>query len=293
MRCNFTRSLSFLHFYEHFYNRRGNEVFLQVLKRRDLPIDSIVNMFIMFGNTAFLVPRMGAQRHLPTLLAEGVEYLKEQHKQFNPLRLDAMAYFIDSVTKRLHSLSCKHILMNDIRRFIVQEYLKLNLEKQMIALRYLFELIKPLRPYPPEERQQLNAFLVDNQIFYRIVYSNAHEQILSRSGELIRYMLEQGLAGWPEVEHIWGIVPHSDVRGRVTVERLLGELSKDFTFEFTARILDKLLAVRETELTVEKLQLLRVLKDRPLSVDYKVKILNYLWECLTVKATSIKQQVEE
>jgi len=30
-----------------------------------------------------------------------------------------------------------------------------------------------------------------------------------------------------------------------------------------------------------------------LNVDYKVRILNYLWELLTVKATSIKQNVEE
>ena len=36
-----------------------------------------------------------------------------------------------------------------------------------------------------------------------------------------------------------------------------------------------------------------MLKDRPLNVDYKVRILNYLWELLTVKATSIKQNVEE
>jgi hypothetical protein len=104
-------------------------------------------------------------------------------------------------------------------------------------------------------------------------------------------LLERKLAGWPEVEHIWGIVAHSDLRGRATVERLLGEISKDFPFEFTAKMIDKLLSVKETELTVDKLQLLRVLKDRPLNVEYKVKILNYLWECLTVKATGIKQQV--
>jgi uncharacterized protein YjaG (DUF416 family) len=28
-------------------------------------------------------------------------------------------------------------------------------------------------------------------------------------------------------------------------------------------------------------------------MEYKVKILNYLWECLTVKSTAIKQNVEE
>lgn len=112
------------------------------------------------------------------------------------MRLDATAYFIDTVCRRLFSLSRKHIIQNDIRRFLLNEYLKLNLEKQMVALRYLYELIKPVRPYPIEEKQELNAFLLDNQIFYRLVNSNAHEQLLSRTPDFIRYMLEQGLAGW-------------------------------------------------------------------------------------------------
>lgn len=106
-------------------------------------------------------------------------------------------------------------------------------------------------------------------------------------------MLENGIIGWPEIEFIWNIIPHSDIRGRATVEKLIGEISKDFSFEFTAKIIDKLLSVKESELTIDKLNLLRVLKDRQLSTDYKVKVLNYLWECLTVKSTNIKQQVEE
>jgi hypothetical protein len=69
-------------------------VFLEALKRRDLPIDTYINILIILGNTAFLVPRMGLQRHLPALLTEAIDYLKEQHKQFNPMRLDATSYFI-------------------------------------------------------------------------------------------------------------------------------------------------------------------------------------------------------
>ena len=68
------------------------------------------------------------------------------------------------------------------------------------------------------------------------------------------------------MEHIWGVVPHSDLRGRATIERLLAEISKDFPFEFTTKVIDKLLNVKETELTTDKLQLLRVLKDRPLNI---------------------------
>lgn len=85
-----------------------------------------------------MVPRMGLNRYLPTLFNEGIEYLKECHKQFNSMRLDAISFFIESLSKRLYSLSRKHIIVNDIKKFLCLEFVKLNLEKQMIALKYLF-----------------------------------------------------------------------------------------------------------------------------------------------------------
>lgn len=294
MRCAYTRSLSYLHFYDHFCRAGGHEAFLAALKRRELAIDPCINVMIVLGNTSFLVPRMGLDRYLPALLQEGIDYLKECHKQFNSMRLDAISYFIESLSKRLHSLSRKHAIINDIKKFLCLEFAKLNLEKQMIALKYLSELIRPLRPYQDQaEREELHAFLRDNAVFYKFVTSNAHEQVLSRSGDVIRYLLEHAIIGWPEVEFLWNVIPHSDLRGRATLERLVGEVSKDFSEEFTARIVDKLLGVRESELTTDKLNLLRVLRDRPLSTDRRVKVLNFLWECLTVKSTNIKQQVEE
>jgi uncharacterized protein YjaG (DUF416 family) len=51
--------------------------------------------------------------------------------------------------------------------------------------------------------------------------------------------------------------------------------------------------LKETDITIDKLNLLRTLKDKDLNKEYKVKILNYLWECLTIKSTNIKQNVEE
>ena len=35
-----------------------------------------------------------------------------------PLRLDAISYFIESLSKRLYSLSRKHIIVNDIKKFL-------------------------------------------------------------------------------------------------------------------------------------------------------------------------------
>ena len=41
----------------------------------------------------------------------------------------------------------KHKVLNDLRKFLALEYLKLNLEKNLVAIKFLAELIRPLRPY--------------------------------------------------------------------------------------------------------------------------------------------------
>jgi hypothetical protein len=57
-------------------------------------------------------------------------------------------------------------------------------------------------------------------------------------------MMDQKIIGWNEIEHIWNIIPHTDLRGRATIEKLIGDISKDFSFDFTSKIIDKLLAIK-------------------------------------------------
>lgn len=62
------------------------------------------------------------------------------------------------------------------------DFLKYNMEKQMIALRLLYEIINPLpKKYTPEEREKANKFLIQQNIFYKLIQPNTHEQILLRA----------------------------------------------------------------------------------------------------------------
>lgn len=103
---------------------------------------------------------------------------------------------------------------------------------------------------------------MDNQIFYKVIQSSIHEQVLSRSVELIKYMMDEHLIGWNEIEHIWKVIPHTDLRGRTTIEKLLADVSKSFQPQHTEKLIDLILVIKETDLTVDKLGLLRTLKDR-------------------------------
>ena len=80
------------------------------------------------------------------------------------------------------SVSEKYTLVNEIRKTLALSFLKFNMEKQMIALRMLYELINPMpRQYSDRERQEVNEFLRANNIFYQIIQPQTHEEILARS----------------------------------------------------------------------------------------------------------------
>lgn len=59
------------------------------------------------------------------------------------------------------------------------------------------------------------------------------------------------------------------MRGRATIEKLLSDVSKSFKPEYSEKLIASILAIKETDLTVEKLNLLRTLKDREISDEYK------------------------
>ena len=127
MRCNYTRSTSYLHFFQHLCNSKGYEVFIDIMKKKDFPSDPVANMMMIFGYTSFLVPRMGLNRFLPACLEGGIAYLKQNYKQFNGWKLDYFSQFVDFIAKRLYSLSKKHKILNQLRKFLSVEYFKLNL----------------------------------------------------------------------------------------------------------------------------------------------------------------------
>ena len=76
MRCNYTRSTSYLNFFSHLCNLKGYDIFLETLRQKDYPIEAACNMIVIFGYTSFLTPRMGLNRYLPVLLQAGIDYLK-------------------------------------------------------------------------------------------------------------------------------------------------------------------------------------------------------------------------
>jgi hypothetical protein len=81
-------------------------------------MDNFIFLMMILGNTAFLVPRMAIKLYLPTILDISVEYIKENNKLLNPFRLDVFSFFVESTAKRIYSLSQKHTILNNLRKYL-------------------------------------------------------------------------------------------------------------------------------------------------------------------------------
>ena len=49
---------------------------MDILDKKDVPLDTIVNLMMIFGYTANLVPRMALKEYLPKVLEKGINYVK-------------------------------------------------------------------------------------------------------------------------------------------------------------------------------------------------------------------------
>ena len=83
-----------------------------------------------------MVPRMGLS-WLRNICEASVSYFIQQSKNFSGGRVDLFSYFFENVSKRVFSLSKKHLILHDIRKKIIGELLKSNLEKQLMGLKLL------------------------------------------------------------------------------------------------------------------------------------------------------------
>ena len=105
-------------------------------------------------------------------------------------------------------------------------------------------------------------------------------------------MIKNEIISLRQFENLWTIVPVTDTRGRVTFEKLLTDISKNLPIQFVDLLISKILQLRETELTIDNLGLLRELKNRDIGNDMQMKILSFLWDILTVKSGNIKTNIE-
>ena len=140
--------------------------------RESKNVDSVCNLAVTMGMVSFMPPRMGVTQLFSEYLACLVEFVQNNPKAMNNLRLDMVFWGLEYIGKRILTLCQKHDMIEGLKRFLIPRFLTANLEKQLIGLRYLYDLIKPMRPLTEETEKELQTFIRDNNIFYLMYQPN-------------------------------------------------------------------------------------------------------------------------
>ena len=103
MRTIYTRSLSYISFVNTFISNGGVEV---IVKKMESPafIDSIFDLLVSMGNMSFFFPKMDLFRY-ENLYHRIFQFYREQVKNLNQVRIDMAFFCIDSIGRRLYSLT--------------------------------------------------------------------------------------------------------------------------------------------------------------------------------------------
>ena len=170
----------------------------------------------------------------------------------------------------------------------------MNLEKQLLALKSLYDLIKPLRVHSEESEQRLVDYIRENNLFYLVYQPNeSHEQVLFRSTQLLEYMLKKKMLTLKELDHLWNLFPLNDAKARVTLQKLIGDVLHEMDGQQITYVLEKLIDLQAHEFTMDHLQLLGVMKTKnKLEGESYTRALQLLWQLLTIKSATVKAAVE-
>lgn len=85
----------------------------------------------------------------------------------------------------------------------------------------------------------------------------------------------------------------TDHHGRTVLEKMLGDVVTEMQYDHVELLINKVLEIKETDITIDNLNLLRALKNKLYSRECTLRMLQYLWDLLTTKSAGVKHAVEE
>ena len=80
----------------------------------------------------------------------------------------------------------------------------------------------------------------ENNIFEEIFGSNSHSQLIIKSQDLIGVMLKENKLGFEELSLIWNYAKKADYEGKLTILKILKDMSRHMNSESIKSLLSKI-----------------------------------------------------
>jgi len=223
----------------------GFDKMIDTLSNTNRPSPELVHfIFFVFSNCGATFHRDYVKQLGPQLQSKIFKYLNDLNQ--NELR-NIKKDTLDIITKVLR-FYLGLTLGSEERNRIIEEFsitfslkmIKTNfLEKRIQAVKNLVDVIRSSKA-DKEKSAFLLKLIEDNKIFGEIFGTNSHFQLIFMSKELLEIMLQEDKLSEEEVEMIWAKTKKGDLEGKLTILKILKDVSKSLSGKHVTSLLNNI-----------------------------------------------------
>ena len=224
---------------------KGFDRMIDVLSSNNRPMPELVHfIFFVFSNCGPTFHKEFVKQLGPQLQTKIFRYLYDMNQ--NELR-NIKKDTLDIITKVLR-FYLGLTLGSDERNRIIEEFsitfslkmIKTNfLEKRIQAVKNLVEIIR-VSKLDKDKSNFLLKLIEDNKIFFEIFGTNSHFQLIFMSKDLLEIMLNEDKLSEEEIEMIWAKTKKGDLEGKLTILKILKDVSKSLNGKHVTSLLNNI-----------------------------------------------------
>lgn len=140
--------------------------------------------------------------------------------------------------------------------------------------------------------KDLGVWLETNNIFDELYGSSSHSQLIQRSSEFLRFLINEELITLDHLTIIWKGINNGDIQTKLSIYKMISDLSVSFNAKSVDFFVDRISEIEIEKLTKDDVDLLYELaRFFNKGGDFAIKALNFLWKILGSSKTKISKEL--
>jgi hypothetical protein len=115
-----------------------------------------------------------------------------------------------------------------------------SLKRKLQGLNELKDVVKSLT-YSSERNKGIKAWIKEEKLFEKIYITNSHVQLIKKSEEFFRYLINESILEVTDLERLYKIAQKGDYESRISLYKLFQEVSHIFKKPHVDFLIDTIL----------------------------------------------------
>ena len=142
--------------------------------------------------------------------------------------------------------------------------------------------------------KDLGLWLENNNVFDDLYGSTSHSQLIQRSSDFLRFLINEELLTIEHLTIIWRGIEKGDIQTKLSIYKMITDLSMSFNAANVEFLVDRISNIEISKLTKEDIELLYELaRFSNKGGDYGMRSLDFLWKILGESKTKVSLEIFE